>query len=181
MHRFVVVAVVAGAVVVHFQIFQAFSSGQVASLWWNPLIVPLVAAGRIPKSLLGWGRGHSMAMTPLLIRRGGSAIRGNLWNITTMLKAKKNNLCSGIIWATFNDYDYERLMNVHSLNGMLLKEFEWQVSLTELDIFAEERNDCLSIRNEDDGWALECSLAHMWHCRRITAEKPNILKWWWLS
>ena len=41
-----------------------------------------------------------------------------------MLKAKKNNLCSGIIWATYNDYDYERMMNVHSLNGMLLKEFE---------------------------------------------------------
>ena len=42
-----------------------------------------------------------------------------------MIKAKKNNpFFPGKIWATYNDYDYERMMNVHSLNGMLLQEFE---------------------------------------------------------
>ena len=62
-----------------------------------------------------------------------------------------------------------------------MQEFNWQVSLTEQDVFAEKWDDCPTIRNEDDGWTLKCSLAHMWHCRCITAEKPNILKWRWLS
>ena len=81
MHWFIVVAVFADTTIVKlFQIhLQAFSSGPAASLWWDSIIFPFVVmAGRTPIPILGWGRGHSMAITPLLVRRGRSTIRRNL-------------------------------------------------------------------------------------------------------
>ena len=77
---------------------------------------PARSGGKNTQISLGLGAGPFDGHDASLDQEMGIGDQGEPLKYYDKLKAKKNN--------EYNDYNYERMMNVHSLNGMLLKEFQ---------------------------------------------------------